>query len=444
MEATTKNTRTAIVRKPSGAPAQELSADICVVGAGISGISAAVEAARLGRKVVLVDSLPTLGGQAVNGLIGTFAGLLSNGPDPFVLTYGIAADILNDLGASGDLSLRRKHNTVQYEYGALSRWIDDTVYGLGITVVLGGVVRDAFVADGRVRSVDVATRYGDLRVSATGFVDASGDAALVWNAGLPCREPAEGPVYGSQKVVLEGVVEEGYPTPEQMRAALADAGDRYGVVRKDGLANLFRGKGTATLNMTHTETPLDPVLAAEKAYEGRVEADKAIQFLKGEFPATFGSARVQRFGLLGVRQTRWIVGSAQLSVDDVVTGRRPDDAIARTGWGVELHNELATSIWEPQPEGHIHYIPFGSLTPPDVGNVVAAGRCIDGDVAALSSVRVMGPCIATGAAAAHALDLAGSGSVHDLDLAALQVRLEDNLYREKPFDEAVLAGAPRA
>ena len=55
----------------------------------------------------------------------------------------------------------------------------------------------------------------------------------------------------------------------------------------------------------------------------------------------------------------------------------------------------------------------------EADNVVAAGRCIDADLAALSSVRVMGPCIAMGAAAAHALDLAGSGSVHQIDTAAL-------------------------
>ena len=59
----------------------------------------------------------------------------------------------------------------------------------------------------------------------------------------------------------------------------------------------------------------------------------------------------------------------------------------------------------------------------------AAGRCIDGDVAALSSVRVMGPCIAMGAAAAHALDLAGAGSVHQIDGAALRKRVHDNVER---------------
>ena len=54
----------------------------------------------------------------------------------------------------------------------------------------------------------------------------------------------------------------------------------------------------------------------------------------------------------------------------------------------------------------------------------------DGDVAALSSVRVMGPCIAMGAAAAHALDIAGAGSVHQIDLKALKKRVHDNIERK--------------
>jgi len=74
-------------------------------------------------------------------------------------------------------------------------------------------------------------------------------------------------------------------------------------------------------------------------------------------------------------------------------------------------------------------VPFGSLVPAEAANIVAAGRCIDADSAALSSVRVMGPCIAMGAAAAHALDLAGSGSVAQLDMTALRARLRDNIER---------------
>jgi hypothetical protein len=69
------------------------------------------------------------------------------------------------------------------------------------------------------------------------------------------------------------------------------------------------------------------------------------------------------------------------------------------------------------------------MTPKDADNIVAAGRCVDGDVHALSAIRVMGPCIAMGAAAAHALDLAGSGAVAQIDLGKLQTRLAANLDR---------------
>ena len=77
----------------------------------------------------------------------------------------------------------------------------------------------------------------------------------------------------------------------------------------------------------------------------------------------------------------------------------------------------------------MHYVPLGALIPEGADNLLAAGRCIDGDPAALSSVRVMGPCIATGAAAAHALALAGSGSVNQINIKSLQARLYDNLER---------------
>ncbi len=86
-------------------------------------------------------------------------------------------------------------------------------------------------------------------------------------------------------------------------------------------------------------------------------------------------------------------------------------------------------MWQEFSDDHLHYVPFRSLTPVEADNVVAAGRCIDADPIALSSVRVMGPCMAMGAAAAHALDLAGAGSVHQLDLAALRARIAPNLER---------------
>jgi Zn-dependent alcohol dehydrogenase len=94
---------------------------------------------------------------------------------------------------------------------------------------------------------------------------------------------------------------------------------------------------------------------------------------------------------------------------------------------VELHNAPALVHWERFEANHVYYIPLGCMVPRGADNIVAAGRCVDADVQALSAIRVMGPCIAMGAAAAHALDLAGRGRVQDIDYAALQRRLAANL-----------------
>ena len=430
---------TKITRRPAVAKTWDVEADICVAGAGISGISAAIEAARLGRNVVLVDSLPVLGGQAVNSIIGTFCGLFHNGPDRYQFTYGIADEILTDLGASGDLFYRvgPGWTIVLYDEVALSRWIEEAVQKAGIDMVLGANIRGAVFESRRLHSLDISTRYGDVCVSADGFVDASGDAVLPWLAGLECREPADGPIYGTQMVVLENVDVDNAPSRKELAEVLLERAREYGVIREDGLAFFFESRDTVALNMTHMETPLEPLGASQMGLEGRAQTRNAIEFLKAEFPDCFRDASVRAYGFPGIRQTRWIKGVYQLTVDDVRTARGFEDAVARTAWGLEIHDNKHRVYWEGfDKEPHVHQVPLSSMISPGADNIVVAGRCIDGDVAALSSVRVMGPCIAMGAAAAHALNLVGSGSIQQIDMGALKERLKDNLERRDYRDEA--------
>jgi hypothetical protein len=420
---------TRIVKRRDRAAVRQHRADICVVGAGISGVSAAIEAARLGREVVLIDGLPALGGQAVNSIIGMIVGLFGNGPNGKQLTHGIADDILRDLGATGDLQVRMGGVSPNAFYNevALGRWVERTILKLKITPLVGAVLRSVRMEGRRVAALELATRYGDVVVQAEGFVDATGDAAVVWQAGLDCREPAEGVIYGSQMMVIENFDEARAPDRNAMSECIRARGEHYGMTRRDGFAMSLPGGRTAIVNMTHVETPLDPFEASQKGIEGKEQADRTMNFLKGEFPEAFGAARVRAYGLPGIRQTRWIVGCHHLTVDEVRQGVKFEDRIARTAWPLEQHHHAEGYVWEPFAEDHVHYVPLGSLTPPGADNLLAAGRCIDGDATALSSVRVMGPCIAMGAAAAHALDLAGSGSVHHIDLAALRERVAANI-----------------
>ena len=90
-----------VVTRRTKRHSREHRADLCVVGAGISGVSAAIEGARLGRDVILIDGLPALGGQAVNSIIGMIVGLFGNPPESKQLTHGIADDMIRELGAQG-------------------------------------------------------------------------------------------------------------------------------------------------------------------------------------------------------------------------------------------------------------------------------------------------------------------------------------------------------
>jgi len=421
------------VRRPAARDAKHLDCDICVVGAGISGVAAALEAATLGRRVVIVDAAPALGGQAIGSIIGTIIGLYTHGPAPYQITHLVADDLIRDLGAEGSLYRRKSiTNTVTFLYDEvrLGRWMETQIDKAGVTSIVGAVLTDVAFADRRVDHIDFATRFGVVRVTAKGYVDASGDATVTYEAGCEVRMP-DAAVYGSLNFLIEG-----YDTAaaeamniKDVHARLAEAGAKYGLVRHDGFLMHFPGKNFMLANVTHFETPLDPLASGHMVVEGRTQADNVIAFLRAEFPQIFANARVRTYGNPGIRQTRWIASRRQLTLDDIKKGDRPADAAARCAWWVELHDAQDLVHWEQFPPDHVYYIPLSCMIPKDADNIVAAGRAVDGDVYALSAIRVMGPCIAMGAAAAHALDLADGAPVHQIDLKAFQRRLTDNLDR---------------
>jgi hypothetical protein len=420
------------VRRGSARTPTLVLADICVLGAGISGVAAALEAAKLGRKVVIVDAAPALGGQAIGSIIGTLIGLYTHGPDAYQITHGIADDLIRDLTAEGSL-LRMHRSTVTFQYDEvrLGRWMECKIEAAGIQALVGAVLTDVALQNRRVQHLDLATRFGSVRVQASGYIDASGEATLCYAAGLPIREP-EAPVYGSLNFLIENYDLEAVKglDIEAVRARLTTHGAPYGLVRHDGWLMHFPGKNFMLANINHIQTPVSPLAAATMVFEGRRQADAVLRFLRAEYPQIFAAARIRAYGNPGLRQTRWIVGTRQLTVEDIRTGLRPPDAAARCAWWVELHDTKELVHWEQFPNNHVYYIPLSCMMPADADNIVVAGRCVDADSHALSAIRVMGPCIAMGTAAAHALDLAAGGAVRDIDLTRLQRRLYDNLERK--------------
>ena len=416
-----------------GRPEQVYRGDVCVVGSGAGGLSAALEAAKLGQRIVIVDAAPHIGGQAVGAALGTICGLFRNGPVPKRLTHGVMDDLFATLFAQGDAALRRVRGTFILDYvpNAWMRWAERRIAEAGIVPLPGAIVRRVEVREGVVEALQLSTRFGDARVEAGRFIDASGDAVLPWLAGQELRE-SEKPVLGTVMAILEDVDTSlcaGYPR-SLYHDLIREHGKEFGLVRAEGPVFVIPGTRKLLLNLTHVETPMETAGLALAGIEGRRQVDALLSLFKRELPEAFREAKVAVYGNAGLRQTRTIVGRSHVTVEDVASGARPPDAIARTTWPIELHGDMAGADWTLFDEDHIHYIPFGAMLPEGLHNVVVAGRCIDAEPAALASLRVMGPCFAMGRAAATATWLNTSGSLHQIDIAALQDAVSDNLHRE--------------
>jgi len=426
---------TRVVKRAGSGNGSVVEADICVVGAGISGIAAALEAAALGRQVVIVDGAPALGGQAIGSIIGTIIGLYSHGPSPYQITHGIADALIDEMTAAGDMFRRQGGPigtvTFQYDEVKLARWMETRVEVAQIRTLVGAVMTGVEFQDRRVRHIDFATRFGAVRVRAGSYIDASGDAALCYEAGLEVRKPEE-PIFGSLNFLIENYDMEAVKglDMQEVHKLLQERGAGYGLVRHDGHLMHFPGKSFMLANIGHFETPLDPLAMADMVFKGRREADNVLRFLQCEFSGIFRHARIRTYGNPGIRQTRWITSRRQLTLEDLRKAQRPQDAVARCAWWVELHNTAELVHWERFPADHVYYIPLSCMVPAQADNIVAVGRCVDADAHALSAIRVMGPCIAMGTAAAHSLDLVGNGAVHEIDMNKMQERLHDNLERK--------------
>lgn len=108
--------------------------------------------------------------------------------------------------------------------------------------------------------------------------------------------------------------------------------------------------------------------------------------------------------VIGVRETRRITGEHVISDDEVRQGVRPEDTICVVRFGVDIHepDNRRQTCW-----GHPGFgIPYRSLVPLKVENLLTAGRCISGSFTAHAAYRVTGDCLETGEAAGKAAALA--------------------------------------
>src|SRR5690606_1231167 len=109
---------------------------------------------------------------------------------------------------------------------------------------------------------------------------------------------------------------------------------------------------------------------------------------------------------LGIRESRRIEGDYVMTADDVLSGRKREDGVAKGCHHVDIHQDGTGQIRIPVADGGSYDIPLASLLPKTLSNVVLAGRCLSASREAQGSARVMGSCMAMGQAAGTLASLA--------------------------------------
>ncbi len=419
--------------------------DVCVIGAGSAGATAAIASARTGARTLLVDRSPFLGGTST-AVLDTFYGFFTPGSASRKVVGGIGDDVVAALRALGPVVERP--NTygagtgVTYLAEHLKVAWERLVVEAGARVLLHALLQAADVRDGRVESVVIATRAGLARVRATTFVDASGDADLCAFAGFGFEtagdlDPAQTLTTTFRMVNVDIARRRAVSKADfhALMAAAAESGD-YDLPRREGSDHITPIDGMIATIMTRLDSvrrdadgrlvnTTDPWFLTEAEMAGRRQALEYVRFLHDRVPGYEDASLVALGTQIGVRETRRVYGDYRLTGEDVLAARTFDDAIGLCGAPIEDHHGGADTVWQYLPDGQAVGIPYRSLVVRDATNVLVAGRCFSATHDAHASVRSMAQCMAMGQAVGTAAALAVAGRVdpRDLDVSALRGRL---------------------
>lgn len=446
----------------------EFKYEIAVIGGGPAGLSAAITAARAGRKVILLEKAGYLGGNATLGL--PLLGFLDL--DGRRIVGGIAQEYVNRLVERGQCLGHRtcpKHNSVtNIDPEGFKVLAIEMCKEAGVDVILHLEACRTEMEDGKLKRVILFGKGNEVAVEAEIFIDCTGDgdvaylADCTYEAGQPGTGVLQPPtvMYTLENVDTKKLFDYIEEHPEEMTFSSTidhrpgyDA-DYFRASKNHvfvGLRKIFdrmhaEGKcpvdretliyiksmneGEVYVNSTRLlNTDATDIMSLTNAeLEGQLQVAKLTKMLQENVPG-FEKCFISAIApTLGVRETRRFKGIKYLTGDEICAGLIPDDTIGLGAYKIDIHSGTDRSTLfktVEQPFG----IPYGCLVSAEIPNLMFAGRCVSVDAATLASVRVMPQCMSMGQAAGQAAAMAISENIQpaQVDVAALR----EELYAQK-------------
>jgi len=405
--------------------------DVLVAGGGSAGVAAAVGAVQAGAHTLLVEQGPFLGGAATRASVLTYCGLFTQADPPELAVAGVAAQVLDRIRAFGFatdfIRSRRTGNVViALDPEAVKFALDQLVTQPGLDVLLYANVSASHQEHGLITGVTCTSPSEPVTVRAGAFVDATGDATLATLAGVP-QVDVRAPRMPGTLMIRIGGVDELHPLPSPDEVAQAIRGERR---RSDAYlacdrVHLLRLPQSQDLLLSAADETVDGLNAHSLTgaeMSGRRQAWSYLDALRRGVRGFENAYLVSTGPYLGIRQTRLVMGLAEITDDHVRAACLSPTGVARGAWPIERHPRPGQVSYEPIRNLAYYHIPYDALRTTGPDNLWISGRAIPAEAGAYSSLRVMGTAFATGhAAGVAAASWLAQGRQHDVPEVLVQL-----------------------
>lgn len=417
---------------------------ILIVGSGSAGSIAAITAAREARRlsfqseVMLVERYGFPGGIST-GVLDTFYGFYTPGKAPKKVVSGVPDNVIAELRAL-DRVIERPNTFgagtgITYNPEILKVVWERLAEAAGVRLLYHTFITDVVMEGARIAGVVASSKAGLGLIKAGIVIDASGEADVAAWAGAPFemageRAPAQTLTTTFRLANVDVARAQAFPRAEfSARMAAAAESRRYQLPRRDGSVHLTPVEGVMATILTRVQftDPTEPEEMTRAEIEGRRQALEYERFLREQIPG-YEAARIVAFSTqIGVRESRRILGEYRLTREDVLAARTFDDVIGLCGAPVEDHHSGPGTRWAYLPEGEAVGIPYRTLIPQKIENLLVAGRCFSATHDAHAAVRSMAQCMAMGQAAgcAAALCVERDAAPREIPVPLLQQSLRN-------------------
>jgi len=354
-------------------PAEELplqgEVDLLVAGGGSAGCAAAVTAARLGLRTILVEEMPFLGGMSTGGCVGTYCGFYykERSGSLHALVGGLPGEIESTLRARGHAYGPvpfRETAAVPYVPWGVKLLLEELARSEPrLAVRLHTKLTHVVVEDRSIRGVAVHGRSGRTALQARIYIDATGDAELTRLARLRTHK-GDALQYPSMMFTMQNVrMEQALPALPKLPELIREHFEREHLPRRGGnlIPTLRPGEVLVALSRVDLDgRPVDGSDDFEISYgemEGRAQAARLADFLRRHIPGFADAFVSDSAPRLGIRETRRVEGEYALSREDVLGARKFEDGIGRAAWPIERHVAGGETQWTFLEPGTWYTIP---------------------------------------------------------------------------------------